>query len=90
MKKRLFIVSAVVAFALLLVPGASAQTTPTPYLNTVGIMVDSIGGDTNTVINCMTEGSDGRFASDVGGDATLIMVNRTPHKIKCDITIKKN
>jgi hypothetical protein len=77
----------------MLIPGASAQTTtttPPPYTNTVAIMVDSLGGDTNAVINCMTEGSDGRFASDDSGDATLIMANRTPSKIKCDITIKKN
>lgn len=79
-----------VALMIVIIPSASAQTSPNPYTDTVGIMVDSIGGDTNAVINCKTEGSDGQFKTGPEGDATLIMVNRTPHKIICEITIKKN
>lgn len=95
MKKRWIAVAAALGIGLMVIPGASAQTTtttPKPFMSTVGVMVDSINGDTSTVINCWTEGYDGRFASDLAskGDATLLMVNRKPHLILCAINIKSN
>lgn len=90
MMKRWFVVLMALPIGLIvLMNGASAQTTPTPYMTTVGVMVDSINSDTSSVINCFTEGSNGRFNT-VNGDATLIMANRTPHTIICTINIKKN
>jgi hypothetical protein len=77
------------ALMIIIIPSASAQTSPTPYKNTVGVMIDSINGDTSTDINCFTEGSAGRFST-VNGDATLIMANRVPHTMVCVINIKKN
>lgn len=90
MKKRWIAAIAAIGLGLMVIPGASAQSTAPPFMNTIGIFVDSINGDTSTSINCWTEGHDGRFATGPEGDATLMMVNRTPHLILCAINIKKN
>lgn len=89
MKKRWIATTLALGIGLaVMIPGAEAQSTTPPYANTIGIMVDSINGDTNTTINCFTEGYDGRFAT-TAGDGTLIMVNRLPHSMYCVINIKK-
>jgi hypothetical protein len=63
---------------------AEAQTPPAPYNTTVAVMVDSLNGDTKSTIDCRR---DGQFET-INGDATLIMVNRQPHKMICVITIR--
>lgn len=93
MKKHWLVSIAALIIGFSLIPSASAQTTtttPKPFTNTVAISIDSIYGDTTSTINCFTEGSDGKFESDLNGDATLIMANRQPHYMWCIISIKKN
>jgi len=78
-----------VGVSVISVASAQTSTPPRPYSNTVGIYIDSIYGDTSGTINCWTEGSNGRFETGPEGDATLFMTNRQPHKIKCEISIKR-
>jgi len=64
---------------------AGAQTSPPPRVS-VGISIDQrSGAPTETTIDC---GKDGRFST-VNGDGTLFMENREPHKMLCQITIRR-